>query len=186
MFSDFLNNIYGMFFNPESTIEKLSESPNIPQSIVLVLFLSVFMNIVFFGVGESVFGFFFYSICSTASAFLSWLLIAGFYELVSNIFVQKSHYKPLLCLFAFSMLPWVFVAPLELLKNGGIAGSLVGTYLEFAIWIWTGVLMFISIRKIYGLKFLRAFAFLFLPFIAGFISFNIFVSSIINLAKIFS
>lgn len=186
MLSDFLVNIYGMLFEPKKTIERLSENPPVVQSVVLVLLMAVFLNVVFFGVHDNAFTFLLLSVWLSITAIVSWIVVAAFYELVASIFVSQSHYKAILTLFAFCTLPWIFIAPLELLKSAGVLGSLLGIYLELAIWVWSGVLMFLSIKKVYELKSLRAFVFLMLPFIAGFISFNLFLSFVVNIIKIFS
>ena len=186
MFSDFLNNVYGMLFEPKKTIEKLSEKPEVFQSVLLMIFISFFLSILFFGVGKNIFLFLFFSIWICFTSVVWWMLLAAFYELVANIFVQKSKYKSVLCLLSFCLLPWIFMAPLELLKNAGVCGSFIGIYGELALWIWTGVLMFFSLKKVYELKALRAFLFLILPFIAGVVSLNLFISFIVNIVKIFS
>ena len=186
MLTDFFSNIYGMLFEPKKTVDKLCDKPEIFQGVILMVFISLFLNILFFGVDKNIFLFLLFSIWICLTSVVWWIIFAAFYELVANIFVQKSRYKSILCLLSFCLIPWIFMAPLELLKNAGVCGSFIGVYGELALWIWTGVLMFFSLKRVYALKSLRAFLFLILPFIAGFISFNLFISFIVNIVKIFS
>lgn len=172
---NFLKNIYGILFEPQKTIEELIEKKPVVQAFIIVVLLSVAAFLLSYKI----------MIPSTLSAIflvlniigiiissiIFWLVLAAFFEAVSRIFNDESHYKQLLTLMGFSLLPWIFTAPLELLKINTILAA-VSSLFEIAIWVWSIVLIFMSVKKLYNLSTKKTWLFFAIPFLGGMVAIN--------------
>jgi len=173
--NNFLDNIYGIIFSPRETFEKLFQNPSLIQGFVIVAVVSILgtlLNFECYRGGQCVFLLGFKTITSAIGGIISWLFFASFIELVASVFKQSGKIKEFLCLSAFALVPWIFVAPVELLKTGGVPGGVFGILIGLGIWIWVTVLIFMALIRTYNLSFGRTVILLVMPFFAGFLAFN--------------
>jgi len=185
--NDFLDNIYGILFSPKETFDKLIQNPPIFQGFIIVLLVSIISPLVNFEFCESIKCIFLLGFKIFSSAFIgvvSWLFFASFIEIVASVFKQPGRIKEFLTLSAFALFPWVFIAPVELVKSAGILGNVFGILFGFVIWLWVTVLTFIAVMKTYSLSFGRTVILLTLPFFAGFLAFNWIVGFFVTLFNI--
>lgn len=171
----FLKNIYGILFEPYETIDNLIESAPLRQAFLVVVLLSASSCLLNYqlmlkGTASS-FLFIFNLLGVLISSLIFWFVLAGFFEAVSQIFNSKSHYRQVLVLSGFSLLPWIFSAPLELIKINSLLLS-ISILLELGVWVWSIFLLFIGIRKLYCLETKKTWLFLAVPFLGGIISLN--------------
>lgn len=169
----FLDNFYGVLFSPDKTFEKLRENPPLFQGFLIVLFISALAPILDFkgvyGPFElawfvlSIFGAIFFGVSS-------WLSFGFFLELLASIFKQSGKIKEFLTLFAFALIPWIFLAPVELFKTDGVVGKLLGMFLGIFIWLWVIVLIIRAMMKAYNLSFGRVLMVIIVPIIGGFLT----------------
>lgn len=188
--NNFLDNIYGVLFYPDETFDRLKENPPVSQGFFIVVIISAigaFLNFSFLDesrsfifLGLDIFG-------SIFSGILSWLFPAFFLEIVSSIFKQSGKLKTFLTLFGFSLVPWIFAGPAELLKTAGPAGKLIGVFLGLFIWLWVAVLVFKAIIKSYELSPGRGLILISIPFLGGFLALYLivnFFSTLIQILKV--
>ena len=173
--NDFLDNFYGIIFSPNKTFDTLKENPPIVQGFFIVLAVSIISMLITADVPRSILGIVFYVFWLTFSAIVgvtSWLFFAAFLDLVAAVFNKGGKFKEFLALSAFSLLPWLFIAPAFLFKTGWIIDQLIGIVAGLGIWLWATILIVIAISKVYELTVWRVFVMLFIPFLGGFIAFN--------------
>ncbi|MBY0404221.1 MAG: YIP1 family protein [Cyanobacteria bacterium] len=85
---------------------------------------------------------------------LLWLILGNILSVLSFALTGKSRAKNFLILSAYSILPFIFNAPLALLKQGmGIPGSFFGTLGGFGLFIWVSCLVSMAIGMTYQLSF---------------------------------
>lgn len=83
---------------------------------------------------------------------LVWLTLGNMVSMMSYAMTGEGRVKNFLILSAFASLPWIFNAPLILLKEGlGITGSLIGTVGDLALTVWSLVLFSMAIAVNYRL-----------------------------------
>jgi len=183
----FFDNFYGTFFDPDKTFENLKNNPALFQGFLIVLFISSigpllsfdyfhgFMSVIVLGL------FMFFAVFG---GIFSWILLAVFLDAVARIFKQSGKIRVFLTLSSFSLLPWLLLAPVQLLKTAGTVGQLFGIVLGLLIWVWVGLLFILSVIKAYELSITRALILVALPFFASILSFYWFISffsTIINI-----
>jgi hypothetical protein len=85
---------------------------------------------------------------------LLWLILGNVLSVLSFALTGKSRAKNFLILSAYSILPFIFNAPLSLLKQGmGIPGSFFGALGGFGLFIWVSCLVSMAIGMTYQLSF---------------------------------
>jgi hypothetical protein len=171
--SNFLDNFFGVLFSPDETFDNLRENPPLSKGFYIVIFISLLqplldleltggkLSLLWFGL--KVFGSIFFGI-------LSWLFFAFFIDAVANIFCQSGKIKTFLTLFAFALVPWMFMAPIELLKTGGVIEGIMGVFLGFFVWLWVIILTIKAIIKSYQLSFGRTLVLITIPFMGSFLA----------------
>jgi len=173
MNSNFLENFYGTLFTPDKTFDEMKNSPNPVHGIFIVVFVSILNLLLNFKPVSS--GYLWLTLGIFYSAFsgiFSWLFFALFLELIAKIFKQSGKFHSFLMLSAFALLPWIFLAPVELLKTGSGFENFIAVIFGLAIWLWTTVLMFTAVIKTYNLSFSRTLAFFAVPFAGFVLAFN--------------
>ncbi len=190
MFTDFLDNFYGTLFSPGETFEKLKNEPSLIQGLLIIIFVSALGAIIKFelfdGAGNLLI-LAFSIFAAVVGGIISWLFFALFMEILANIFKQPGRIKSFLTLSAFALSPWVFLAPLTLLKSGGIFGAIFGVILGLLVWLWVVILIFTVIAKTYEFSFGRVLSILIIPFFGGIIAFHWFIgffSTLIQILKV--
>jgi len=168
----FLDNFYGVIFKPTETFDKLKEKPSLIQGFLIVIFISILSPVLQFSLNSDQtlilqgFGL----INAAFWGLLSWLFFAAFLEILAGIFKRGGKTKVFLCLSAFALLPWIFTAPIMLLKTGGIFFKAVGILAGLAVWLWSTVLTAFAIMKAYEISPARVIIFILIPSLGGIIS----------------
>lgn len=172
---DFLENIYGILFNPKKTIERIIETSPFWQAFWIIIVLSLASALLdnrFILGGSYDIVFFIWNLLSILlSSLLIWVTIAGFFEVTARIFSDESRFKPLLSLTGFALLPWILTAPLTLLKIN-IPLLIISSLLEVMVWIWSIVLIFLSVKQLYNLSTKKTWLFFLMPFLGTLVVIN--------------
>jgi len=152
--NDFLENFYGTFFTPSETFEKLKQEPKLVQSFLIVIFISSLTPLMNISAGNG-----FSAIYSWLKVFnapfvgiLSWLFFTFFIEIMAIVFQKGGKTKTLLCLTAFALLPWVFIAPVSLLKTGGMFLKTLAILISLVCWLWSSLLTAFAVIKTYEIS----------------------------------
>lgn len=185
----YFKNVYGALFEPNKTFSQLKESPCSSRAVITIVWVNIllyslkyaftanFLNGVMF-----VFGLIAYIV----SVLFGWLMLGVFFEYIAKIFDKSGQLKKLLYLTSYAILPWIFIAPLELLKNSSAMGYFFGVLLEIIIYFWTIFLYCKSLQIAYNLKVSRAIMLIFLPFVAMVFAFFWTIGFITKLGYIFT
>ncbi|MFH0701914.1 MAG: Yip1 family protein [bacterium] len=188
--SNFLENFYGILFSPNQTLEKLKQDNPLWQGVLIVLFVSILSPLLNFNlfdkVGVTVAWLSFNIIQASFAGVLSWLFFASFLDVLARVFKQPGKIKEFLVLSSFTLVPWIFLGPVELLKTAGILGQVFGIIIGLAIWLWVIILVVMAIAKAYDLKLGKVLILLTFPSLSVFVSFYWFIGFFSTLARILS
>ena len=95
-----------------------------------------------------------------------WVISAIFFDYIAKIFDKGGQKRQLLTYSSYTLLPYIFVAPFEMLKNSTHLGYFLGTKLEILLLVWVMVLYAKSLEKTYNLSKTSSIMLVFLPSIA--------------------
>lgn len=185
--SNFLDNFYGTIFSPNETFSRLRENPPLLQGFFVVLFISILSPLIKSAFPHNFILFFIYflGIFFTAiGGVIIWIFFALFLDINSRIFCKTGKIKEILTLSAFALLPWIFIAPTSLIKEGGIFGVIWGALFTLAIWLWASILVIFAIKKTYDISFIRALGLAVIPFYGGAIAFFWLIGFFTNLSRV--
>ena len=185
----YLDNIYNLIFDVDCAFEELKNQPKISQGLFTLIWVNIFLytlKYIFSGNLLEVIGYLFFLICYVFSVVFSWFLLGLFFEYIAKIFDRSGNLKKILFLSSFAVLPWIFLAPLELLKKSGDLGYFFGVLLELIIYFWAIFLYCKAIQYSYDLKLSRCFMLILLPFIATFFAFSWGIGFFTKLGYIFT
>jgi len=184
---NFLENVYGILFDPKNTIEKLIETQPIWQAFSILFALSVVSALLGIKTGfHSTYDVVFFLLNILYFLFSSvfiWFTLAGFFELTARIFREENNFKALLSLIGFSLIPWIFVAPLMLIQIN-IPLVIISTILEITVWLWSIVLVFMSVKQLYKLSVKKTLLFFVLPLLGALVIIN-WISQLSAILKLF-
>jgi hypothetical protein len=168
----FFDNFYGVLFKPYETFDKLKETPSFIQGFIIVVFISILSPILKFSLNSDTNTFFqgFNLINSAFWGLLSWLFFASFLEILASIFKRGGRTKIFLCLSAFALLPWIFLAPASLFKTGDLLFKTLGVLIGLASWLWSTLLTALAIMKTYEISPARIITFILIPSFGGILS----------------
>lgn len=171
----FLENIYGILFDPQKTIAKIIETQPIWQAFSIISVLSLASAILgqktgFAGMYDFIF-FFGNIIAVFISSLIIWLTLAGFFEITARIFNDENNFKKLLSLMGFALLPWVLTAPLMLIKIN-LPLIITSIVLEIIVWAWSIALIFLSVKQVYNLSVKKTFSFFLMPILGTIVTIN--------------
>jgi hypothetical protein len=111
-----------------------------------------------------------------------WLLMGVILSMLGYSFTGTLKLKPLLVLTGFATLPWIFQAPLALLKAGlGTMGVLIALGSGLAMWAWSVLLFALALSVTFRLPLDRLLILLGMPFLlnmVGFAWFTGFISKV--------
>jgi hypothetical protein len=172
---NFLQNIYGILFEPQKTIDRLIETKPVLQAFIILMILSLASAILSHKTGfDSTYDVLFF-VANILAIFISsliiWVTISGFFEVTARIFSDESHFKELLSLIGFALLPWILTAPLLLVKVN-VPLIITSTILEIIVWAWSIALIFFSIKKVYNLSTAKTWLFFFMPVLGAIVTIN--------------
>lgn len=167
---DFFENIYSVIFSPKAFFEREDVNISIRLAISTIIFIA-FLNKLVFGIfNGSILNFMFiFSILGGIIATVfAWFITALFFEYIAKIFDKGGKLNKLLFLTAFVPIPYIFFAPLNLIKQIGEIGYILATLIEVLLYFWIIILYAFALRATYNTTISRAFMLIFLPFIASF------------------
>ena len=171
----FLENIYGILFEPQQTMDKIIETKPIWQAFSIIVILSLASAVLSHKQGFSTTYDILFFVGNIAAVFVSsliiWITLTGFFEVTARVFSDENRFKPLLCLMGFSLLPWILTAPLLLLKVN-LPLIITSTILEIAVWTWSIALIFLSIKKLYNLSTKKTWMFFAIPALGTIVAIN--------------
>ena len=160
-------NIYGVLFKPSDTFKYLNinYSPSVLLQAALVLLLA---NLLSQGL----------SISSLMGSMINWFFFSSLFFLTAYIFVLSgTDYWKTMAVLAFANAPLVFLAPLQILS---VTNPIIAILLKLAISLWVFNLSLVAISEICSIAKKKTFllylipplaiSFIFVSFIAGFIS----------------
>ena len=168
----YFENIYSVIFSPKAFFARENETYSVRLGITTIALISAISKIT-----TSVFDstitsqFFILSLLwSVICAIFLWFITAIFFEYIAKIFSKDGNLTKVLYLTSFAPIPYIFFAPLSLIKDVGVFGYLLGTYTQFFLAIWIIFLYVLAISNSYKISIARSFMLIFLPFIASFFS----------------
>jgi len=167
---EFFENIYSVIFSPKAFFERKDIKISSRLALATIIFIAAINTLaagIFKGSITNIFYIFsfIWNIIMTVSI---WFLTALFFEYIAKIFDKGGELKKLLFYTAFAPIPYLFFAPLNLLKQIGGTGYIFAVLIETALYFWIITLYALSLRGTYNLTFSRSFMLIFLPFISSF------------------
>ncbi len=170
--NNFFDNFYGVLFKPSETFDKLKDTPNLIQGFFIVVFISILSPLLSFSFHSEQNSFMQGLNLLNASfwGLLSWLFFASFLEILAGMFKRGGKTKIFLCLSAFALIPWIFLAPANLFKTSGFLFKTLGIFIILGCWLWSTVLTAYAIMKTYEISPQRVITFILIPFLGGILS----------------
>lgn len=185
---DFFENIYKVIFSPKEFFEQKEITISIRLAIATIVLVAV-INKFSFGIfdGSILKISFLFSILGTIiSAVSVWFLTSLFFEYIAKIFNKDGNLEKLLFLTAFAPVPYIFFAPLNLIKHIGEIGYVLATLIEVLLYFWIIFLYALALRAVYDITISRAFMLIFIPFVSSFFAIYWLVCFISKIWYIFS
>ncbi len=186
--NSFLANFYGTLFAPSATFNESAKNPQVLQGFIAIVFINILKTVTNSNIQGSlreapllVLKIFF----SVFGALILWFLTAVIIHIAAKFFNRETKILAILTLTGFACIPQIFLAPIELIKNGGAGGYLLGILMGITIQIWTLYLIFLAVIKTYNATPARALAFSMIPFLASILFFNWTTGLFSNLYHIF-
>ncbi len=186
--NDFFENIYSVIFSPKAFFEREDITISIRLALVTVVFIALINKITLGIFDGSILNLMFILslLGSIISTVFLWFLTALFFEYIARIFDCGKKLEKILFLTAFVPIPYIFFAPLNLVKQIGEIGYIFATIIEFVLYFWIIFLYALALRAAYNITISRAFMLIFLPFIASIFAINWMVCFVSKLWYIFS
>lgn len=172
---NFLENIYGILFDPKNTINRLIETQPVWQAFSIIVVLSIASALLGQKTGFTGMYDFIFFVGNILAVFISsliiWFTLAGFFEITARIFKDENNFKKLLSLMGFSLLPWILTAPLMLIKVN-LTLIIISIVLEIIVWIWSIFLIFLSVKQVYNLSVKKTLLFFVMPILGTIVTIN--------------
>ena len=185
---EFFENIYSVIFSPKSFFERTDLKISIRLALATIIFIA-FIGKVLSGISNgSIFNitFIFSLIWHIIATIILWFLTALFFEYIAKIYDKGNNLPKLLYLTAFAPVPYLFFAPLNLLKQSCGIGYIFAANLELILYFWIIVLYAFSLRAAYNISLSRSFMLIFLPFLSSFFAIYWLISFFLKIWYIFS
>lgn len=186
--NNFFEYIFNVIFSPKSFFEKEDIKISLRlalATVMLIAFIGKISTGIFTGnIKEPLFAL--SLIWTIICTVLIWFLTALFFEYIAKIFNQGGNLSRLLFLTAFAPLPYMFYAPLNLLKDANTFGYFIAVLLEITIYFWVISLYALSLKATYKITLSRAFMLIFLPFIGSYFALYWLIGFITKIWYIFS
>ena len=185
---NFFENIYRVIFCPR----KFFEDKEINISVRLAMATLVLVTTIYI-FSSAIYDRSLYSLSFILPFFLKitgiliiWLLTGLFFEYIAKIYNKDGKLREVLFFTAFAPIPYVFFAPLNLLKNIGGIGYFFGAGLELLLYLWIIILYVFALRAVYNITLSRSFMLILLPFVAAFFAVSWMMCFISKIWYIFS
>ena len=186
--NDFFENIYSVIFSPKAFFEREEMKISVRIGLATVIFVSLIYNLTKAVFDTSIISkaFFFLLIWKIIFAVIAWFLTALLFEFIAKIFDRDGNINKLLFLTAFAPVPYIFFAPLNLLKHAGTFSYTVASLIEFLLYLWIIYLYALALKSTYNISNARAFMLILIPFISTFFAMFWLVCFFVKLCYIFS
>lgn len=185
MTNSLLENAYGSIFHPTSTFEKMSEieKPPVLQAFIILVLISIIEAITSFS-GTNIIAFGLITFAYIFIAVISWFFVGAILDFFYSTFSRSHRLDHILTVTAFSLLPWLLIAPIDLYKHAGIMGIAVAIVLSLLVWVWTVVLFVLALTKVLQISIGRTILLLLMPFLGTIIALSWLSGFISNLMSI--
>ena len=186
--NDFFENIYSVIFSPKAFFEREEMKISVRLGLATVIFVSLIYNLTKAVFDTSIISkaFFFLLIWKIIFAVIAWFLTALLFEFIAKIFDRDGNINKLLFLTAFAPVPYIFFAPLNLLKHAGTFSYTVASLIEFLLYLWIIYLYSLALKSTYNISNARAFMLILIPFLSTFFAMFWLVCFFVKLCYIFS
>ncbi len=167
--NDFFENIYSVIFSPKAFFERNDIVASTRLGVITVIFIAAVNKLaggIFDGSILNIF-FIFSFIWTILLTVAAWFFTALFFEYIAKIFDKGEKLREVLFFTAFAPIPYMFFAPLNLLKKTGEFGYIISSVIEVLLYFWIIGLYALSLSAVYKISISRAFMLIFLPFIAS-------------------
>lgn len=184
----YFENIYSVIFSPKAFFERedLTISTRLAAATVaLVATIAKLTSAIFDGsiLNPS---FILGLIFSILGSLFLWFITALFFEYIAKIFTEEGNLAKILFYTSFAPVPYIFFAPLNLIKDAGTIGYFIGSYSEFFLYLWIIFLYALALKAVYKISLSRSFMLIFLPFFASFFALYWMIGFIMKICYIFS
>lgn len=186
--NEFFENIYSVIFSPKAFYENKDIKISIRVALGTILFISILIKLTSSILDGSIITLTFWSSMFfhiIVTIFL-WFFTALFFEYCAKIFYRENNLSKILFYTAFAPVPYIFYAPLNLVKQAGLLGYFLGSIVEFLLYFWIIFLYAYSLRAAYNISLSRSFMLIFLPFVSFFFAIYWAVCFFIKMGYIFS
>ena len=169
----YFENLYSVIFSPKAFFKREDLSISIRLAITTITLVTVFTKctIATFEGTIGTGGFYAGIIGGILSTIFLWFITGLFFEYTAKIYGKDGNLTKILFFTSFAPVPYIFYAPLNLLKNVGSIGYVLGTYSEIFLYFWIIFLYALAINATYKISIARSFMLIFLPFVATFFAF---------------
>ncbi len=186
--NEFFENIYSVIFSPKAFYENKDIKISIRVALGTILFISILIKLT-----SSIFDGSIITLTFWSSMFFHiivtiflWFFTALFFEYCAKIFYRENNLSKILFYTAFAPVPYIFYAPLNLVKQAGLLGYFLGSIVEFLLYFWIIFLYAYSLRAAYNISLSRSFMLIFLPFVSFFFAIYWAICFFIKMGYIFS
>jgi hypothetical protein len=172
----YLDRVYDTLFHPITAFQKMDSDSNSNQllfeGLLTIIGVSAIAPILHLITHGGDFGSLAYEIpIQAVMGIVMWLFIAFLFSMIAYAFTERSNFRKLLILSAYATLPWLFLAPLTLVKTAlGVTGDVIHTLIGLVIWIWTVLLFALALMKTYQLSADRVIIILLVPILMSLVA----------------
>ena len=185
---DFFVKIYNVLFSPKEFFENKEEKISLRLAFRTLIAITIITQTCIAITNKEIqsISFTFVLAVKIMGTIFYWFLSSLFFEYIAKIFSNENHLKKVLFYTAFAPLPYIFFAPLNLLKEANNIGHIIGSNAEFLLYIWIICLYVYALKTSYNISMARAFMLLSIPFIGIIFAFNWGIGFISKICYIFS
>lgn len=186
--NEFFENIYSVIFSPKAFYEKKDITISVRLAlgtVIFILLLSKIAAAVFNG-SILLLTFFTSLLFYIVAGVIFWFLTALFFEYIAKIFSCDGNLSKVLFYTAFAPVPYIFFAPLNLIKQFNILGYILGSLVELILYFWIIFLYAYSVRAAYNISLSRSFMLIFLPIVSSVFTIYWLVCFFVKIGDIFS
>ena len=184
----FFENIYSVIFSPKTFFyndEKVISVRLALATLILTSLISMTASGIIDG-NICQYSFIFKLLSSLLGIIILWFTSSLFFEYVATIFAKGGKLRKILFYTAFATVPYVFYAPLNLLKLMGELGYILASYAELLLYFWIIFLLVLALSAAYKITKSRSFMLIFLPFVSIYFAVCWMISFIFKIGYIFS
>lgn len=185
---DFFEKIYRVIFTPKEFFEQKDMTLSVRLALSVIIMIAL-INKVSFGIFDGSImriSFLFSLLWSIILTVSIWFFTSLFFEYIAKIFNRDGNLEKLLFFSAFAPVPYIFFAPLNLIKHIGEIGYVIATLVEVLLYFWIIFLYALALRAVYNITISRAFMLIFIPFLSLFFAIYWLVCFISKIWYIFS